>query len=308
MSARIVVTSPSFSKDPELVSRLKNSFPEALLNANSIRLEGDALQKYLKDATAAIIGTERIDGAVLQACPHLKKISKYGVGLDNIDFEACKKLGVEVRWTAGVNKRSVSELVIAKTLGLLRNMWVTAVQLKAGKWNKNGGTQLTGKTVGIIGLGNIGQDLVHLLKPFDCQILANDIVDRTFFAAQNGVKLVSKEQIYREADVITVHVPLTSETKDLIGTAELKMMKPTAILINTARGGIINEKALKQALRENLIAGAALDAYVEEPLIDPEMGTFPNLITTPHIGGNAREAVLAMGHAAIDNLLQMISE
>jgi len=289
----IYVSSLSFSKCAELRARLLTHFPMAVFNETNQILEGEVLAEFLKEAEGAIVGTETINETLLKQCPKLKIISKYGVGLDNIDFEACEKYGVEVRFTPGVNKRSVAEMTVCFMIGLCRNMFQTGTLLKQGTWHKKGGMQLSGKTVGIIGAGHVGQEVIRLLDPFGCNILVNDIVERPF-------KLSSKEYIYKEADIVSIHTPLTPETYHLINEHVLKQMKPTAFLINTARGKIIDLMALKKVR----IAGVALDVFEEEPFLDEGFLNLPHVFCTPHIGGNAKEAVLGMGEGAINQLLK----
>lgn len=304
---KISVTSVSFCKNKQLVSELLHSFPDALLNEKGMRFDKKNLITHLKDSDAAIVGLEIIDDEVLAACPNLKIISKYGVGLDGIDLDACKKRGVAIGWSGGVNCLSVAEMTLGFMLMLLRNLYITSNQLKCGAWNKSGGIQLSGKTVGIIGFGHIGQELARLLVPFGCKVLVNDIVDRCLEAKTLGVILADKNTIFKESDIITLHVPLTAETKNLVNSNSLSLMKKSAFVINTARGGIVDENALKIALKNADIAGAALDVYLEEPPVDAELLGLPNLVCTPHIGGNAEEAVLAMGQSAIKHLKEFFA-
>lgn len=298
----VAVTSPSFSKNALLADELLSLFPNATLNLDGLRFDKAGLIEYMKDADAAVVGLETIDDEVLAACPNLKIIAKYGVGLDGIDLDACKKRGVAIGWSGGVNRLSVAEMALGFMLMLCRNLYVTSNQLKNGTWNKSGGVQLSGKTVGIIGFGYIGQELARLLAPFGCRIIANDITDKAKEAKALDVLLVDKNMIFAESDIVTVHTPLTPQTKNMIDNDSLSLMKKTAFVINTARGGIVDEKALKIALQGGSIAGAALDVYLEEPPVDKELLGLPNLICTPHIGGNAEEAVLAMGQSAIAHL------
>lgn len=301
----IGVTTVAFSKDKELVDELRNiGLKKVLVNEPKKRFTQDELVEFLSYCDIAIVGLDKITDEVLSKVPNLKAISKYGVGLDNIDFDACKKHNVEVLHTQGVNKRSVSELALGCMLSLSRNIYVTSNDLKNGNWNKSGGTQISGKTVGIIGVGHIGKDMVELLKPFGCKILVNDIIDQSEYYKANNLTETTKDDIYKNADIITIHTPLTSELKYVLNKKSFSMMKPNAIVVNTARGGLINQDDLKWALKNKIIAGAAIDAYEVEPPEDNELISLPNLITTPHIGGNASEAVKAMGLAAIHNAVQ----
>jgi len=299
---KIVVTSPSFSKTDVLKEELTRLFPQTVLNVNGIKLQGDRLTEYIGDADGMIVGLEKLDKNVLQKCSNLKIISKYGVGLDNVDTVYCRENNIEIGWTAGVNKRSVAEMTLAFMIVLSRNIHSTSRQLKSGTWNKSGGFDLSGKTVGIIGVGNVGKEIVRLLAPFECTVLVNDIIDQTEYYRANKLIEVSKEYIFRNADILTVHAPLTTETTHMINGNVLSLMKETAFLINTARGPIVVQEDLRIALQSNTIAGAAIDVYDEEPPADRDFLSLPNLICTPHIGGNSYESILMMGRSAIQHL------
>lgn len=305
---QIAITSPSFSSNKILQNEIYRYFPNTKLNFQGIRFDRKNLIAYIQDADGIVVGLEQIDEAVLSACPQLKIVSKYGVGLNNIDIEACMRRGVHIGWTGGVNRLSVAEMTLGYMLMLTRNLYVTSNQLKNGTWNKSGGFQLSEKTIGIVGLGHIGKELARLLKPFKCRILVNDIIEQEIYCKEHGLIEVSKETLFKEADIVTIHTPLDKITENLISLDILKMMKPSVFLINSARGGIINEHDLKYALQNGIIAGAAIDAYVEEPPGDSEFLKLPNLICTPHIGGNAQEAVEAMGKSAIHHLREYFNK
>ena len=296
-----VVTSPSFSQNKILQKEMHQYFPNAKLNLEGKRFGKKELLEYIKDADAIIVGLEPIDEEVLSQCKHLKIVSKYGVGLNNIDLDACKKRNIAIGWTGGVNKLSVAEMTLGFMLMMSRNLFITSNELKNGIWNKSGGFQLSAKKIGIIGVGHIGKEVIRLLKSFNCEIYVNDIIDQTDYYKSVGVVEVSKEVIYKESDFITIHTPLDHSTMNLIGEKEFKQMKSTSYIINSARGGIIDEVALKNALINNQIAGAGIDTYIEEPPTDKELLNLPNLICTPHIGGNSKEAALAMGMSAIEH-------
>lgn len=300
---KVKVSNVAFSKNQFLVDKLLELFPNAVVNTEGKRYVDEQLISYFEDADAAIVGLELITEELLDRLPNLRMIAKYGVGLDNVDLDACKSKEVSVGWTGGVNKLSVAEMALGFMLGLSRNLFTTSTQLKSGIWNKNGGTQLSEKSVGIIGLGNIGKELVRLLKPFNCKILVNDIENIEDFAKKNNLKVVTKEYLFKNADIISIHTPLNSSTKNLFNESTFNKMKSTSFLINTARGGIINEQDLKEALKLGRISGAALDVFEIEPPTDKELLELPNFICTPHTGGNSYEAVVAMGLSAIDHLL-----
>ncbi len=299
---KIVVTSPSFSRNDILKKEIYSVFSNVVLNERDQKLEGDTLIEYIKDADGIIVGLEKMGKHILSTCQNIKIISKYGVGLDNIDLEYCKERGIVVVWTPGVNKISVAEMTLAFMIMLGRRLHSISIQLKNGVWSKNGGFDLYGKVVGIIGVGNIGKEVVKLLKPFRCNVMVNDIIDQKEYYKENDLIESSKNEIFRNADFVTLHTPLSGLTKNLINRDVLSSMKKSAYLINTARGQIVNSNDLKWALKNGIIAGAALDVYDEEPPEDSELLKLENLICTPHIGGNSYESILAMGRAAIDHL------
>lgn len=299
---RIKVTSRSFSRHPILREELLAFFPNTVFNSDGPETGLPNILEFLSDTDGVILGREKLDRALLEQLDQLKIVAKYGVGLDNLDVNAAQELGITVGWTGGINKRSVSEQALGFMLGLSRNIFASSYKLKAGEWYKEGGAQLTGKYVGIIGCGHIGQDLIHLLQPFRCGILVNDIVEKKLVADTYGAEEVSKEELIRESDIISLHVPLTEETHRLVNEKFLSQMKQTAFLINTSRGPVVEQAALKSALKNQIISGAALDVFEIEPPDDREFLALPNLIPTSHIGGNAEEAILAMGRSAIGHL------
>lgn len=298
------LTTVAFSKNKELLEKLYHvGFKKVIINEKQKRFSKTELIEFLSDCDAAIVGLDKISQEVLSKTPKLKVISKYGVGLDNIDFQACKKYKVEVLHSQGVNKRSVSELTLGCMLSLSRNIYITSNELKNGNWNKSGGFEISNKVIGIIGIGNIGKDLISLLKPFDCKILANDIINQDEYYNKNGLIKSTKEDIFKNSDIISIHTPLTKDLRNFINKEIFSKMKSRAIFINTARGELVNLEDLKWALKNKIIASAAIDTYEIEPPIDKDLLSLPNLITTPHIGGNSNEAVKAMGIAAIENIL-----
>lgn len=299
---RIAVTSRSFSRNPVLRGELLERYAHVSFNDAGPQLEGQALVDFLRGHDKAITALERVDAALLCQLPELKVISKYGVGIDMIDLAAMRRHGRRLGWSGGVNRRSVSELVIAFSIVLLRHVPRANLEVRAGTWRQHVGHQLSGKTVGIIGCGHIGKDVVRLLQPFGCTVLANDITDYAEFYRDNQVAAVGLEELLQRADVVTLHVPLDSSTRGLLNAERLALLRPSAILINAARGDIVDEVALKHALQEQRLAAAAFDVFAQEPPQDRALLELPNFLATPHIGGSAVEAILAMGRAAIDGL------
>jgi phosphoglycerate dehydrogenase-like enzyme len=266
------------------------------------QLAGDALVEFLLGHDKAITALEVIDHSILGRLPELKVIGKYGVGLDMIDLAAMRAHGKRLGWTAGVNRRSVSELVIASAISMLRHVPAAQREVLSGTWRQQVGGNLSGRTVGIVGCGHVGKDLALLLRAFQCAILVNDILDFPDFYAAQGIEPVDLETLLRRSDIVTLHIPLNDSTRGLLDARRLAMLKPTAVLINTARGGLVDETALKHMLRERRLAAAAFDVFAQEPPADQELLALPNFLATPHIGGSAQEAILAMGRAAIRGL------
>ena len=296
---RVAVCSRSFSRNPVLRSELLTRYQRVTFNDEGIELKGDRLVEFLRGHDKAITALELIDEAVLASLPELKVISKYGVGLDMIDMAAMTTYGKRLGWTGGVNRRSVSELVISFAIAMLRHVPAAHREVLSGTWRQHVGGQLSGRTVGIIGCGHVGKDLVLLLRAFDCPILVNDIRDYPDFYATHSIEVVGLEALLARADIVTIHVPLDENTRGMLDAQRLAMLRPTAVLINTARGELIDEVALKQMLQNKRLAAAAFDVFAVEPPQDKELLGLPNFLVTPHIGGSAHEAILAMGRAAI---------
>ncbi len=305
---KVVVTPPAFYKSESLKSKLSSLFPNTVYNQNADYLSGEELIGFLKDADAAIIGRDLVTQDTLNALPQLKMISKYGVGFDNLDLNSIKQRGIELAFTTGINKRSVAELTLSFMVGLCHNIFISAERMKRGEWIRDGGQDLSGKTIGIIGCGNVGKEVIKLLKPFGCKILINDIEDRSEFCREQSAIESTFELLIKESDIVSLHVPLTNLTRDMINKNVLKDMKANAFLVNTSRGPVVNSSHLHRALVSKQILGAALDVFCSEPPDDIEFLQLPQLMVTPHIGGNSREAVEAMGQAAIDNLLKYFNK
>ena len=300
--SRIVVVSRSFARNAALRAELTARYPDVAFTTSPAVLAGGELIDLLRGHERAIVGLEKIDASILAAVPELRIISKYGVGLDGLDLGALAARGVKLAWTGGVNRRSVAELTVAFAIALLHRVPESGATLRAGVWQPLVGRQLTGRTVGIIGCGFVGQDLVRLLAPFECRVLANDIRDFPEFYAAHQVEPVPLDRLLAEAEIVTLHVPLDASTRGMIGAAELARMRKGAVLINAARGGLVDEAALEAALTTGHLAGAACDVYQREPDNNPRLLALPTFMGTPHIGGSSEEAQLAMGRAAIDGL------
>lgn len=299
---KVAVCSRSFSANRVLREELLARYRHVTFNDQGLSLKGDSLVNFLQGHDKAITALETVDATVLSALPQLKVIGKYGVGLDMIDMDAMRAFGKRLGWTGGVNRRAVAELVISFAIALLRHVPRANREVLAGTWRQHVGGNLSGKTVGIIGCGHVGKDLAVLLRAFGCEVLAHDTLEFPEFYRQHHIRAVTLEELLRSSDIVSLHVPLDGGTKGMLSAERLAMLRPTAVLINAARGGLVDEPALKLALRDGRLAAAGFDVFAVEPPADQELLELPNFLATPHIGGSSVEAILAMGRAAIDGL------
>ena len=296
----VAVTSRSFSKNDQLIKELRSRYKKIKLNKEGKSLNGDSLITFLEDASKVIVGLERFDEKVLSELPKLKVISKYGVGLNNIDLTEIKKRDIKLGFTPGVNKRPVAELALSLMLTSLRGTHNSLNKIKAGEWSQERGNELFQKTVGILGYGNIGSLLYELLKPFNCNIL---IFEENIINHQD-INQTSLDDIAKRADIISIHLPLTDKTSYLIDEEFLNACKEDIKIINTSRGGIINEDHLEKFLLKNNNAFAALDVFENEPAFQSPLINLENFFATSHLGSMTEEGVISMGLAAIDGLDQ----
>jgi D-3-phosphoglycerate dehydrogenase len=300
----IVVTASSFLKVPQLRRRLEAAFPNTkIIYAEESRVDTrEKLLKVLDGAEAWLVGREPADAAILNALPALRVVAKYGVGLDNVDIEACSKLGIRIAWEGGVNRDAVAEHTLGLMLALCRNIGLGSRRLSQGVWWKNGGRSLSSMTVGIVGFGHIGTRVAEILQAFGCQILVHDILDKTEEAERVGAKQVKYQELLKQSDLLTFHVPLTPQTLKMFGANELALIKPAVYIVNTSRGEVLDQEKVKEALQKGELAGAGLDVFQSEPLVDKDLYSLENFVGTAHTAGNSQEAVLAMGEAAIRGL------
>ena len=266
----------------------------------------DELSSYIEDADAILIGTERCPGGLIERAKKLKAISRYGVGYDAIDLEAATQHGIIVANATGCNSKAVADLTLLLMLLCSRNVIYMNERLKKGNIERPLGEELYQKTVGVIGTGRIGKEVISRCKGFGMKVLANDISDYSEYAKEYNVEYTNKGRIYCESDYITVHVPKTSETINMITNKEIGMMKKSVILINTSRGGVINEKDLANALINKNVAAAGVDVSVCEPAVDNPLVHIKNCIFTPHAGAATKEAYWMMGQIAAENVVEIL--
>ncbi len=301
---KIFVSTHPFSSTSVMPMQLieENGF-ELSVNEYCRKITSVELAHNIKNAEVLIAGTEKITEEVFLNAPNLKLISRVGIGLDGVDFELCKKYGVRVAYTPDAPTMAVAELCVGLILDLARKISYTDKAIKNAIWNRYMGTLLYGKTVGILGMGRIGKSLIHLLSVFNVKFKVYDIAPDLAFGRLYNIEFVSKEIVLQQCDIISVNVPLKHDTLDYIAMRELKEMQSHAMLVNTARGGIVNEADLYTALNEKIIAGAAIDVFEEEPY-NGDLTKLDNVILTCHMGASTIDSRTDMEVQAIEEAIR----
>ena len=302
---KILIATSSFGKvSLEPIKILEDKGYEIILNKLGRVLNESELSTHLKNCVAVIAGTEKYNKNIFKKNKNLKVISRLGVGLDNIDLNFASEEEVAIYACSTSPATAVAELVIGLFLNLSRNVSDMNEELKAGIWNKKIGSLFYGKTVGIIGLGDIGKKLVEITQSFKLKYLAFDLKKDKKFSKKYNVNYVSLENLLENSNFITIHLNGSKENKNFIDSKKLSLMKNNPILVNTSRGDIIDEKAIKAALKKNIISGLGLDVFSEEPFrADEDFLSFNNVIFTPHVGAYASEIRTKMEIESVKNLL-----
>jgi D-3-phosphoglycerate dehydrogenase len=300
---KVAVACHFFYNIPEMKAELLAKYPDAKFAPDGVNYMDRANYIDLVKDCDVVVGAIRpiMDDEMLRALPKLKVFSACSAGLDHIDPAAFNKRGVRVGWGAGVNKDAVSEFALGLILDVLRDISLSNEAIRAGKqWPMRGSAQLLrGKVVGIHGCGHIGQALVKLLQPFGCTILANDVRDFSDFYKKYGVRAVSAEELWASSEILSINLSKNSTTRGLYSGAVLDKLRKGIILVNTARGGIVDDKALIPRLKSGKIGYAASDVFDGEPNLDPELVTLPNMLATSHLAGLCKESLIAMSRAGI---------
>ena len=293
--------------DPILAPLRADGHEIAAVDSISVRTEA-ALIDALQGMAASLASIEPYTAAVLAETPDLRVISRLGVGYDAIDVDEATRRGIVVCTTPGANHHSVADLAIGLILACLRQIVAAAEVVRAGRWMpQRVGVELRATTVGVVGTGLIGREVVKRLAGFEPRILAYDVVQTPEMTQRFGVEYVSFDELLRQSDVITLHAPLLPETRGLIDAAALAKMKPTAYVVNTARGPLVDEAAIARALHAGQIAGAALDVFDREPLPSSSpLRQAPNLILTPHMAGVTQQSRIAMAAMAVENVARVL--
>ena len=263
---------------------------------------------FIQNASAVIIGLEKIDKKLLSKCPKLKVIGKYGVGTNNIDFKALQKNNIKILLQPGINKRAVSELTLSFMIQGLRNTYQLTNDVKNNMWPFKFGRLLSGKTIGIIGFGNIGSDLFQLLRPFGCKILVNDILSKNKFFKKKNIKNSSLRNLLTNSDIISLHIPLNKKNLNFFSGKKFSLLKKNLILINTSRGGIVDEKYLYKFLKKNQNSYALFDVMLKEPIRDKKLLNLKNFSLTPHLAGSTVEIAEAASTDCVKKVVRFFKK
>lgn len=306
---KILVTPTSFKPDrggPAL--ELLRSFSEDIVfNPLERPLTEDELVPLLSGCEGFIAGLDFVTRKVIESTQGLKVISRYGVGVDRVDLAAAKEKGIAVCNTPGANANAVADLTFAMLLCIARKMPLLDRKTKEGQWIRSVGTELYGKTIGILGLGAVGKTVAKRASGFSMKIMAYDPFINLEYARANGIISASLDELIRESDFISLHLPLTDVTRNIISAETMRAMKKGVIIINTARGGLIDEKAAYEHLVSGQLGGLGLDAFEAEPPGSSPLFSLDNVVLTPHTGANTTEAIAAMAEMSARNLIDVLS-
>ena len=299
----VVVLARSFGRaSSEPLEILKKAGLSVAFKSDPEPENESVVAELIGDAEAVIVGVDRIGEVVLSSCPHLRVISKHGIGVDNIDLEAAKKRGIVVANAPGTNSESVADMAFLFILSCARHLKLVLEQIQNKKWSSPLlGSELEGKILGIVGLGRIGKGVARRALGFGMKVIYFDP-----FVEEESFTRVNLEELFQIADFITLHLPLSSQTRHLVNEKLLSLMKKEAFLINTARGELVDEEALYRFLKEGRIAGAGLDVLSFEPPFESPLLTLPNVLVTPHVAAYTKEANMKMGRIAAWNVVHVL--
>ena len=305
---RVLITTVPFGDKNRLpLELLENSGIDYVINPYNRKVTDEQLARLVGEFDVIVAGTERISDGIMARAPNLKLISRVGIGLDGVDLVAARRRGIRVSYTPDAPAPAVAELTLALMLALLRSVHVSNAQMHAGKWQRIFGRRLAEVTVGIIGAGRIGARVLRRMTGFGLpSILVNDLLPNYELNREFKLEWVTKERIYREADVISLHLPLTRLTKNMIGRNELLTMKCDAMIINTARGGIINEGDLHAVMTDGHLAGAAIDVFEQEPYAG-RLAEIERCILTAHMGSMSVDCRTRMEIEATEEAVRFLT-
>ena len=305
-TSKILITTSSFAKnDITPLETLRQLNHEIILNPFERKLNEEEILQLIQEhqPVGIIAGVEPLTARVLGKAKNLQAIARAGIGMDSVDIAAARKLGISVTNTPDAPTIPVAELTLGMILSLLRKIHITDSSIRNQEWERPMGRLLYGKTVGLIGCGRIGSKLARYLQAFDCRILGCDPV----CTEHEDIQLSGLDELIAESNIVSLHLPYSESTYHFMCKERIQSMKPGSILINTARGGLVDEQALYEALKSGHLAGAALDCFEEEPYTGP-LKDLENTLLTAHIGSYAKEARIMMENQAVDNLLAQLRE
>lgn len=303
---KVLVTTRSFGKEVrEPMERLRREGCHILEWREGGGLSESELVAKLAGAHAWIVAFHPIGAALMDAAPGLRIIAKHGVGVDNIDIAAATARGIVVTTAPSANDHAVADLTMALLLALLRRIPEANASVKSGAWERFLGAGLNGKTMGILGLGRIGQNVARRAKGFGVDLIGSDPVWPEETAREVGIRRVEPMQLFAQADIISLHAPLTSATAGFVGQAAIGVMKPGVWIVNTSRGKVVDERAMYEALTSGKVAGYAADVFENEPPVGSPLLAIPNVVATPHMGTHTRESLRLMGDRVTDAVLRV---
>lgn len=302
---KVFASPTSFQKEQNRAAReLLGSRADVTYNDLGVPLQGEQILERLEGVDGYVAGLDYITREVVEWMPEsLRVISRYGIGVDRVDLPACRERGIVVTNTPGANATAVCEVAFGLMLSIARNIPELDGAVKRGEWPRSEGIELAGRTLGIVGFGMIGKKLALRAKAFEMEVLAYDPFFDEAFALKSGVRRASLDELFRGSDFVSLHLPYSAETRHIVDGGRIAAMRRGAILINTARGGLIEEAAAAEALKNGQLGGLGLDAFEQEPPSDSPLIGLPRVVMTPHTGAQTAEAVANMGMMAVRNLL-----
>ncbi len=305
---KVLVTATSFKPDnpTPALRQLQEFADEVVYNPVGRPLTEDELIPLLQGCDGFIAGLDSVTEKVIRSCDKLKVISRYGAGVDRVDLKAAAECGITVCNTPGANAQAVADLALGLMLSAARKLPMLDGKTREGQWVRSTGIELYGKTLGILGLGAIGKSVAKRGQGFDMKVLAYDPFLNEAYAVEHDIQPASFDEVVEQSDVISLHLPLNEETRHIISREVMERMKPGTILINSARGGLIDEEAAYELLKSGHLGGLGLDAYEKEPPTASPLFELDNVVCTPHTGSHTKEAVQAMARMSVENLIQVL--
>jgi len=306
---KILVTPTSFKPDSSspAMEKLKSFAGSLVFNPAGKPLSQEELIPLLDDCDGCIAGLDYYTSGVIESAKNLKVISRYGIGVDRVDLAAAKAKGIIVCNTPGANTQAVADLAFALLLCAARKVPILDRKTREGQWPRSNGTELYGKTIGIMGLGAIGRAVAKRAAGFSMKVIAYDPFINKEYAEANSITAADFDTVIREADFLSLHLPLTEQSRHIISSDVMKAMKKGAIIVNTARGGLIDEDAAYGFLESGHLGGMGLDVYEEEPPVKSPLFELENVVFTPHTSAHTAEATAAMADISVQNLIDVLS-